>query len=181
MEDTKLKRYKLINTTVKPPKLHPRTGQDLRSTVDKVGHSLEVILDNGASVIIDKYRPRIVDHVNEGMHRLQRTGLLKIEVIEDVTAMLKPHVLDGTKDSILKPDENVKYEAPVHPAAEARAVKIVLMGEKAVEPTGDMEGAINPDGEPSFVVKATKDMKLTRKPRVREDQPASEAPLEPNA
>lgn len=173
-----MKRFKLINTTVKPPKIHPKTGQDLRIMVEKVGHDLEVILDNNVPIRVERHRPRIVDHVNEGMYRLQRGGFMRIEVVEDVTAMLKPHVIDGSRDSILKPDENIKYAEPTHPAAEDRKARVAQMGEEAKESLGKNEGAVNPDGEPNFVVTAAKDMKVTRKTKILRDEPSSEAPLE---
>lgn len=173
-----MKRFKLINTTVKPPKINPKTGQDLRTMVEKVGHDIEVILDNNAAIRVEKHRPKIVDHVNEGMLRLERGGFIRIEVVDDVTAMLKSHVINGNKDSILKPDENLKYQEPVHPAAEDRKAKVAQMGEEGKEPTDKLEGAVNPDGAPNFVVTASKDAKLSRKNKLPRDEPASEAPLD---
>lgn len=172
-----MKRFKLVNTTVKPPRLHPKTGADLRPAVERVGHDVEVILDNGSPLRVEKHRPRIVDHLNEGMYRMQRGGFIRIEEIEDVTAILKKHTMDH-KDSMLKPDENVKYEELAHQTVENKTAKAVLMGatssEDAKKLDSKSEGAVNPDGEPNFVVTAPRDMKVTKKVKPVREESSSE-------
>jgi hypothetical protein len=174
----KVQRFKLVNTTVKKPKLHPKTGADLRTAIERVGHDVEVILNSGVPLRIEKHRPRIVDHLNEGMHRMETYGYIRIDPIEDVTQVLKNHVM-VTKDSILKPDENVKYEEIMKPAEDRKEAKISMMGESSSEDVKKMEskneGAVNPDGEPNFSVTASKDMKLNRK---RAKDVIEEAPLD---
>jgi len=172
-----MQRFKLVNTTVKKPRLHPKTAADLRTAIERVGHDVEVILNSGTPLRIEKHRPRIVDHVNEGMHRMEHYGYIRIEPIEDVTAVLKHHTM-VTKDTILKPDENVKYEELQSKPFEKREAKVVMMGESSVEDVkkaeSKYEGAVNPDGEPNFSVTASKDMKVNRKRPQREDTPSGD-------
>lgn len=155
-----MKSYKVINTTVKPPKLNPRTGQDLRPMTDKVGHNVKFITNDGKEVIVERHRPRIVDHINEGMLRLQRGKFIRIEEIDDVTSVLKKHSFQSN-DKLLEPDEVVKEEIIAHPASEKRQAKAVAMGEDSYAQKGgkETEGAINPDGEPNFLVKTDQVLK----------------------
>jgi len=176
---TSSKRYKIVNTTVKKPRLHPKTGEDLRPTVEKVGHNVAFRSDTNERIEVERHRPRIVSHVNEGMLRLQRGGFIRIEEIDDVTSVLQKHTLDGKKPDLLAPDENARLDDIVaHPSAE-RVARAVKMGEDDYKQKSgkETEGAINPDGDPNFVVRANKNMK--RKQRTAES--SSEPEMAPPA
>lgn len=164
------KRYKIVNTTIKAPRPHPKTGVDQRSQVEKVGHNVSFRLDNNDRVEVERHRPRIVAHVNEGMLRLRKGGYIRIDPIDDVTEILQKHTLGNKKADLFEPDEGVKSSlddiAEVsHPAAERRVAKAVQMGEDSHEQKSgkEVEGAINPDGDPNFVVKADKNMKRQKR------------------
>lgn len=164
------KKFKVINTTIKKPITHPKTGADLRSAVQRVGHNVSFRLDTGERVEVERHRPRIVSHINEGMLSLQRRGYLRIEAIDDVTDILQKHTFDSKKPDLFKPDDNVKSEGETEavkaPAQEeAFKAKAVQMGEDDYKQRSgaEMEGAINPDGDPNFVVKADKNTKRSKK------------------
>lgn len=171
------KRFKITNTTIKKPKLHPKTNEDMRKMVEKVGHNVAFRTDTGERVEVERHRPRIVSSVNEGMLRLQRGGFIRIDPIDDVVDVLQQHTLD-TKRDILAPDEHVKIEdAVAHPAA-GRVARAVQMGEDKYEQKGGTEtdGAINPDGDPNFVVRANKNMKRKQKTAESSPEPESASP-----
>lgn len=165
------KKYKVINTTIKKPIINPKTGADMRPTINRVGHNVSFRLDTGERVEVERHRPRIVPHVNEGMLRLQRGGYIRIESIDDVTDILQKHTLDSKKPDLFKPDDHVKSEGRNETVesevahSSASKVKAVQMGEDtyAQRSGAEMEGAINPDGDPNFVVKADKNAKRSKK------------------
>lgn len=158
------KKYKIINTTVKPPRTNPKTGADLRSAVERVGHNVSFRLESGERIEVERHRPRIVNQVNEGMLRLQRGRYIRIEEIDDVTDILQKHTLENKKADLFKPDEVVKSEDEVAHASASKA-KAVQMGEDSYQQKSgsEAEGAINPDGDPNFVVRAEKNAKRSRK------------------
>jgi len=156
-------KYKITNTTIKAPRINPRTGLDMRSAGERIGHGVSYITDDGKKVIVQVNRPSIVDHLNEGMIRLKRGKFVEIEEIDDVSSVLKKHTLNAQRD-ILTPSEHVKVEDVSHPAAD-RAARVVEMGldDHSQKSGKEIEGAINPDGEPNFFVKADKNMKRKTK------------------
>lgn len=168
--------YKVINTTVKPVKAHPRTGQDLRNATERVGHNVKFITDSGKEVIVERHRPRIVDSINEGLLRLQRGGFVRIEQIEDVTEILKKHSFKSN-EALLSPDPAVQELISAHPASTKRTAKAVAMGEDthSQKSGSEMEGAVNPDGDPNFLVKTSDILKKKNK---KETPVAVEAPFE---
>jgi hypothetical protein len=166
-------RYKIVNTTIKEPRIHPKTGVDLRTKRDIVGHNVSFRLDTGERLEVERHRPRIVSHINEGMLNLQRGGYIKIEPVDDVTTMLKQHTLGSKKLDALAPEESVKS---AEDGEKSRLAYAVQMGEDTYEQRSgkETEGAVNPDGDPNFVVRADKNMK--RQKKLTKDDSEAEAP-----
>lgn len=166
-----MSKYKVINTTVKPPKLN-KSGVDVRSWTEKLGHGVQFRNTTGDIIKVDTNRPRITDYLNEGMLRLQRGGFIRIEEIGDVTEVLKKHTLnkDGKLSSILDPDEHAANSIAHNSAAERVRATAVEMGNDNTVARGE-NSMVNPDGEPNFVVRADKNLK--RKQRFEQEAPAT--------
>lgn len=163
-------KYKITNTTVKEPKLHPRTNKDLRTATERVGHSVELRTDSGEQIIVTTTRPKVIDKLNEGIMRLQRGRFIRIEEIGDITAELKKHTVKG---DIFAPDKNVTAREVQHPAADKNVTASEMGSEKQERKSGtEYEGAINPDGDPNFLVRADKNLK--RKSGKKEEEVSSE-------
>jgi hypothetical protein len=167
-----MSKYKIINTTVKPPKLN-KAGVDVRPWTEKLGHGVQFRNMNNEIVKVDTNRPRITDYLNEGMLRLQRGGFIRIEEIGDVTEVLKKHTLskEGKLSSILDPDEHATNSIAHNSASERVRATAVEMGNDDTVARGE-NSMVNPDGEPNFVVRADKNLK--RKQRFEQEAPASE-------
>lgn len=164
-------KYKVTNTTIKDPRINPRTGKDMRSAVERVGHGVSIRLGAQEQVILQPHRARLFDNITEGMLRLRDGKLIAIEEIGDVSDVLKNHVA-GTKKDVFAPDAAVTATLDnVHPSSDRKA-KAVAMGEDGhVQASGkEVDGAVNPDGDPNFLVRADKNLK--RKQRVSEEAPA---------
>ena len=171
------KKYKIINTTVKPPR-PDKNGKDARSNTERVGYAVSFRDKASNPIVITKDNPRIVDDLNEGLLRLARSGDIRIEEIDDVVTALKKHVYTGkavseadklgskakrqvsTSQSLFAPDENVEDGSGVH-VSHARKAKAIEMGKDghAQESGTEHEGAVNPDGDPNFLVTVNKDLK----------------------
>ena len=164
-------KYKIINTTVKPPRLN-KQGVDTRNWTEKLGHGVQFRSPNGEIVKVDTNRPRMTDYLNEGMLRLQRGGFIRIEEVGDVTEVLKKHTLNkGDKlSSILDPEEHVTNSIAHNSATERVRATAVEMGNDDTVTRGE-NSMVNPDGEPNFVVKADKNLK--RKQRFEQEAPAA--------
>lgn len=173
-------KFKVTNTTIKKPRINPRTGKDVRSAGDRVGHGVSIRMNVNEQIIIQPQRARLFDSLSEGMLRLRDGGFISIEEIGDVSDVLKNHVAGSKKNDVFAPDsaytEGVKLDDK-HPLADRKA-RAMPMGEDSYAQAGgrEVEGAINPDGEPNFLVRADKNMK--RKMRTTEEaHTAPEAPV----
>jgi hypothetical protein len=166
-----MSKYKVINTTVKPPRLN-KSGVDTRTWTEKLGHGVQFRNTTGDIIKVDTNRPRITDFLNEGMLRLQRGGFIRIEEIGDVTEVLKKHTLnkDGKLSSILDPDEHASNSIAHNSAAERVRATAVEMGKDNTVARGE-NSMVNPDGEPNFVVRADKNLK--KKQRFEQEAPAT--------
>lgn len=164
-------KYKVINTTVKPPRPN-KAGVDTRNWTEKLGHGVQFRNTTGDIIKVDTNRPRITDYLNEGMLRLQRGGFIRIEEIGDVTEVLKKHTLtkDGKLSSILDPDEHAANSIAHNSASERVRATAVEMGKDDTVARGE-NNMVNPDGEPNFVVRADKNLK--KKQRFEQEAPAS--------
>jgi len=197
------RKYKIINTTIKPLRRDPKTGADLRSSTEKVGHPVSFRNEKDQVVLVHQSQPRIVDELSEGILRLQRGGFIHIEEIDDVITALRQHAVPPKAQAVAAAPAadkaKPKPSAPVAPAPKAppeaapeaqfftpdlfapdpvaaqelsaddggthpsaaRQAKAVEMGRDTYEQEGGREydGATNPDGDPNFLVTASKKMK----------------------
>ena len=162
------KKFKIVNTTVKPVRKDPTSGADLRTTTEKVGHAVSFVDQSGGAVMVTQAHPRIVDTLSEGILRLNRGGYIRIESIEDVVTVLKNHVDSTTKKTgadIFSPDSVFTETNSDVAHTSQRVAKAKEMGLDTHAQTGGKEydGAVNPDGEPNFLVTAS--AKVKRKER----------------
>lgn len=163
-------KYKVVNTTVKKPRVNEK-GKDTRNWTEKLGHGVLFRNSNNDVFRVDPNRPRIVDFLNEGMLRLQEGGFIRIEEIEGVEDVLRKHTLNKEKNlsSVFTPDENAQGMVHASATPRPRATAVQMGDDKTVE-RGESH-MINPDGNPNFVVTAGKDTKRKSKT----EQPAPEA------
>lgn len=153
----KAKRYMVTNNTIKPKRVDLENGRDMRTTEEKVGCFVSFTGDSNRSVMLAAHPDHpshfaIVSDVNDGMLRLERMGHVKIEEIDDITQVFKKHtVIDPlppvTEEPRLKRDEN--------------RVRATEMGQDTYQQKGGVEheAAVNPDGDPNFVVRASRGRK----------------------
>ena len=165
--------YKLTNTTVKPPKRDPKTGVDLRTTLEKVGHVVSFRGRNNESVMVGQNKSHILYELTEGIIGLQRGGHVSVERIDDVMTLLaqhtnKPAARATAPQAAVADNPMAKLEeSQQSEAASGRMASAIEMGLDDHKQKGgnEYEGATNPDGEPNFLVTASK--KITRKARQR--------------
>lgn len=141
-------KYKVTNTTVKPARLVD--GKDLRPAVERKGHAVSFRDEKNTPIMLQAGQSTIVSNLDSGLLGLQRGGFVKIEKIEDITTALQEHAYKPT---------NHQHNANV------RKAKTAQMGVENYKQNGgsEHEGAVNPDGDPNFLVKASP--KGSRKPR----------------
>lgn len=136
-------RYKISNTTVKPRTVDSQ-GRDTRKICDRVGHMVmikEKPGDDGKTVMIPATRFAVVDYLDQGIMDLESQGIVKIEIVKDMGSVL----------------ETFRQQRPAARPATAQddsRVRASEMGNASKAPSGEYEGAVNPDGAPNFVVKA---------------------------
>lgn len=165
--------YKLTNTTVKPPKRDPKTGVDLRTTLEKVGHVVSFRGRNNESVMVGQNKSHILYELTEGIIGLQRGGHVSVERIDDVMTLLaqhtnKPAARATAPQAAVADNPMAKLgESPQSEAPLGRMASAIEMGldDHTQKGGSEYEGATNPDGEPNFLVTASK--KITRKTRQR--------------
>jgi hypothetical protein len=170
--------YKLTNTTVKPPKRDPKTGVDLRTMLEKVGHVVSFRGRNNESVMVGQNKSHILYELTEGIIGLQRGGHVSVERIDDVMTLLAQHtnkpaaratapqaaVADNPMAK--EPDSSEASDYAEIPSSERMASAIEMgLDDHKQKGGSEYEGATNPDGEPNFLVTASK--KISRKARQR--------------
>lgn len=141
-------KFKITNTTVKSPKIVE--GQDTRSATEKRGHAVSFRDERNNPVMLQAGQSTIISNVDGGILGLQRGGFVKIESIKDITSALKEHAY--------KPTAHVHNQS-------IRKAKATQMGleDKTLKGGSEHEGAINPDGDPNFLVKATRKTQTRQK------------------
>lgn len=177
------KRYMVHNTTRKAARIDPKTGQDVRSVRDKVGHNISFRNEDDMSTVVTPGKFAITARINEGLMNLQRSGDCAIKEIKDITEAMAAHALTPEQNSratrptagpapqtpadvasqrTLFPEDSNKSEHGV--SRERQPAKAVAMGEDKHEQRGGREHgeAVNPDGEPNFLVK-TKEISRQRR------------------
>jgi hypothetical protein len=170
------KKYKITNTTVKIPKINPRTNKDIRSMTERVGYGVAIITDDNKRITLYQGRSTIVDHINEGMSGMLRSGDIAIEPIEDISSELKKYTLENQK-TVLSSSEDAKMSDSIPHTSTDRIAKAVEMGvDNYDQKSGkEVEGATNPDGDPNFLVRADKNMKRKFKNDLGKPQGAAES------
>jgi len=169
-------KYKIINTTIKPPRPNPRTGEDMRPAVEKVGHNVKLRMGPTEEIMVERHRPRIINSLDEGILRAQRAGFIRIEEIENVNEVLKKHTLSSEDKSevLFSADEHAGI-ADLHATTSRRGAKAVEMGKDTYAQNAGTESseAINPDGDPNFLVRADKSVARKTRPVNREESPVA--------
>jgi len=178
MKDTK---YKVTNTTVKPPKVDPKTKRDLRTMVEKVGHAVTFVDNTGRKHTLYQHKPVMVSELNQGILNLKDGGFVKIEKVDDISEILKPHAAKR----VMAAERGEKTEMPAlsfeSPYADPESVEETPnLGEPksnhginrrahAVEMGNSSKGmdttesdAVNPDGPVNFAVTAKHNAKTRR-------------------
>jgi hypothetical protein len=150
--------YKVTNITVRPPKIDPETKKDTRSATDRVGHPV-AFKDGAERITLGPNRPVIVNEINEGLRRLASGSrpYVKIEPIENIMTALKDHTL-GSKGRMELNQDRLFEDSDIRINRRAKAVE---MGKDSHDQksTSEYEGAVNPDGDPNFLVKAPREGK----------------------
>lgn len=158
---TQQKKFKIVNTTVKAVRKDPVTGNDVRSASERVGHPVSFLSDKGEIVMVTQSQPRIIDALNEGVLHLSRGGYIRIEEIDDVVTVLKNHVDTSSRSTdLFAPDQAAQVAAPAA-KTEDRSAKAKEMGlDNYAQASGkELDGAVNPDGDPNFLVTAPRQPK----------------------
>ena len=133
-------KYRIINTTIKPVARNAK-GDDIRKAMDRVGHPVK-FKEGKNDIVLHAGQVRLVSEINPGVMSLQRAGYVKIEKVDDMSEALKDHVYNS---------ETVK-----EPVTETPMVKAFEMRHEDYSHASELEGAVNPDGNPNFLVKAPK-------------------------
>lgn len=172
------KRYKIVNTTIKPPRLDSN-GKDLRSAIERRGHSIQFRDENDKAISVSPGRARIVTKIDGGLTGLQRAGMISIEQIDDVSSALKEHTLDNGEQHASKKTTKKKKTASKKKSSKKKTSTTSKQKASAVEMGQDShgeqsgrqdegyEGAKNPDGASNHRVVAPHKKKSTRSRRQR--------------
>jgi hypothetical protein len=141
-------KFKITNTTVKPQKVV--NGQDVRSATERRGHAVSFRDERNNPVMLQAGQSTIISNVDGGLLGLQRGGFVKIEPLKDITSALEEHAY--------KPTTHVHNQ-------KVRKAKAAQMGLESKDLKGgsEHEGAVNPDGDPNFLVKAPKKSQTRQK------------------
>lgn len=158
-------KYEITNTTIKAPRIDPKTKKDARSVLERVGHAVS-LRENESTRPIPLYQNRrtIVPTVTEAMLRLKNGGMISIKPIEDITTALKDHTIGGDSRRL---GQEVRNEIMNSGHSEDVAIKkasVVEMGKDTYSDSKSMDNsdAVNPSGEPNFVVKASNSKRMRK-------------------
>lgn len=86
------KQYKITNNTVRPVRLD-KDGKDVRTVLEKVGHSVRFVDNNERQHTLYQNRFSIITGLNAGILGLQRGGFIHIEEIKNLAHALREHAL----------------------------------------------------------------------------------------
>lgn len=156
-------KFKVTNTTVKPVRKDPKTGQDLRTAVEKVGHGVQFRVGQDQQtarvVRLQQGQSTLIDNIDHGLLNLQRGGFVRIEQVKDIAAELQAHSLQKTQDT------SARKKAAAEKREADRKARAVEMGKDNYAQKGGAEtdDAVNPDGDPNFLAQATKPTKKRRR------------------
>jgi hypothetical protein len=141
-------KFKITNTTVKAQRIVD--GKDVRSAVEKKGHAVSFRDERNSPIMLQAGQSTIISNLDSGLLGLQRGGFVKIEKIDDIATALQEHAYKPTAQQHNK---------------QVRKAKTAQMGVENYKQKGgsEHEGAVNPDGDPNFLVKATRKAKPRQK------------------
>lgn len=137
-----MEKYKVTNTTIKPL-VTDEKGRDVRKPSERRGHSVSFSDKAGKTILLQAGRFAVVEELDHALMKFEEDGLVKIEPIKDMGSVLEAFRAQGKQTATIE-----KTEAP--------RVRMTEMGDAPIYAKGgnEYEGAINPDGEPNFVVRA---------------------------
>lgn len=142
------RQFKVTNTTVKPQRVV--NGRDERTAIEKVGHPVSFSDEKGKPIMLQQGQVTVVNELDSGLLNLKRGGFVRIEEIKDFADVLSEHTYKPTTHQV---------------NAEIRKGKVVPSGTKGIE-----EDAVNPDGEPNFVAKASTTKRAVKNAKSRSNQ-----------
>lgn len=150
-------KYQVRNITKKPK---PAQGPDTRTVIEKRGHFVCYRNSAGNNVMLRPDEVKIINEPNEDIISLVTTGYLSCEPLKDITDALKNHT--GTSSRKKKADPEAETAAELAQATamgkRARQARASMMGEtQNTRGVTELEGAVNPDGNPNFTVTASRD------------------------
>jgi len=159
---TQQKRFKVTNTTVRAPRINPATKADQRTSIERVGYSVSWKEDGAPNcTVLGPNQLKIVSNITDGMLNLRSDGLIQIEEFGDISEVLKTHATTGKRTTRRgkAPEatpELFTQEGEAPQPAGKREARAAEMGQDTYEQKGgvEYEGAVNPSGDPNFVVRA---------------------------
>lgn len=155
------KRYLLSNITVKAPRINPQTGKDERTAIERGGHAISYRdAQDRVMLIQPNSTPHIVSDLNEGILRMHHEGLMGVKEVKDFSEILAMRQAAGerTERRGVKKPQTPAFREEAKPAGRRQA-RAVEMGQDSSRQrqeadASESQGAVNPDGEPNFVVRA---------------------------
>jgi hypothetical protein len=148
-------KFVITNTTVKAPRVDPRTKQDTRSLSERNGYSVSYRNAKDSVVVLRASEHRIVTEVPDSVYGLENEGLVSVRKLKDVADELQAHAF-STRRTAKKPEVPAfQDQEPPRPEGGKRLARTVEMGQDGHRGAESPEdGAVYPDGKPNFVVTA---------------------------
>jgi len=151
-------KFKITNTTVKPARIVD--GKDQRKVSERVGHSVQFTDHRDQVVMLGPNKFALTETIDAGLMALERGGMIRIDPIDDITVALREYRQQGVDGK-----QAIKTEAAKSEPRRANSVEMGL--DKHTSKGGiEHEGAVNPNGDPNFVVKAGASGRAKRQQRV---------------
>jgi hypothetical protein len=161
-------KYQVCNITRKPK---PTNGPDTRTLIEKRGHYVAYRNAAGNNVMLRPGEVKIINEPNEDVISLVTDGYLSCEPLKDIADALQSHKGSG-RGKKKADDHEAEVAAELADASvrgkRAREARASMMGEtQNTRGVTELEGAVNPDGNPNFTVTATKNSIPKRQSRQR--------------
>lgn len=161
-------KYQVQNITRKPK---PAQGPDTRTTIEKRGHFVVYRNATGNNIMLRPDEVKIVNEPNEDIISLVTTGYLTCTPLKDIADALGNHTGKGASRR-KKTDQEAETAADLNYATQqgrkARQARASMMGEtQETKGVTELDGAVNPDGNPNFTVTANRNSIPKRQPRQR--------------
>lgn len=153
------KRYLIYNTTRKPFTACPKTGKDLRSVRQKVGHTISFRDENNESrMVAPGQPPAITTRISEGLLLLRADGQVHVKEMKDISEAMAAHAITPETD---RKHVNRPEASTGTPKSGGLAVKTGHEDHEKKRGGRETDEARNPDGDPNFLAKT---QEITRKP-----------------